>query len=302
MAESSTTGEEAIKSGEGVRIKRSGSGVKKQTRPSRRSQSMRNPSSKPDVKRRNSIRKCVSVDPDQDQVDKNKEEEGRPEPNKYEKSRVRRRSSLGAFGVGSQPMFDFQRRHMIKSGKETEAGCSYEILEKRKYKCMVVGDSGVGKSSLVTRYSVGQWPLAWIPDVTPHPVDMEVGDIILEMWDTSGRKEYDRMRKFTFMSTKVFLVCFGCDDEASLGNALAKWLPIINEMFDDVLIVLVCLKADLLGSEDAKVTSEQGKERAEEARLPYLEHSSTESLSTLLENISKLTLNCYDKSPETATG
>ena len=64
----------------------------------------------------------------------------------------------------------------------------------KKYKVMILGDSTTGKSALVTRYSAGKWPLPWIPAVNPEPVSIETETTLLELWDTSGRKEYDNIR------------------------------------------------------------------------------------------------------------
>ena len=232
---------------------------------------------------------------------------------KYEKSRVRRKSSLGAFEMG-RPMFDFQRRQLLNTKSDDRVTDIGQIdPPKKKFKVMLLGDSGVGKSALLARYSEGNWPLSWIPDVSPQPVEVETEDSIVEIWDTSGKKEYDNIRQFTFLRSKVFLTCFSIDDRDSLNNVIMKWIPMAQNWSNTALIVMVCMKSDLgdvdntmkaLDLEDMenpKHTNEllksfEWRDKAKEMGVPLLECTSTKSLDSFSKELTELIQQHFDKS------
>ena len=76
--------------------------------------------------------------------------------------------------------------------------------------CVVVGDAGVGKTCLLERYTTDNF----IPDYLPMVVENYVSDdfmrfgIRLEIKDTSGQDDYDRIRLLSDPQTDVFLICF----------------------------------------------------------------------------------------------
>ena len=223
---------------------------------------------------------------------------------KYAKSRVRRKSSLGSYEMG-QPMFEFQRRQLLNSKPEGHSarGVDESKVPKQKYKVMLLGDSGVGKSTLLTRYSAGSWPLSWIPDVLPEPVDIETENLMLEMWDTSGRKEYDNIRQFTFLRSKVFLTCFSIIDRNSLDNVIMKWIPMARNWSNTALTIMVCMKSDLsfenslaalelenvtTPRDDNLLKPFEWREKAKEMGVLFLECTSVNSIDPFLKELTGL--------------
>lgn len=108
----------------------------------------------------------------------------------------------------------------------------------RSIKCVVVGDCAVGKTSLLISYTTNTFPQDYIPAVFDNysttilvpgsnAADQQV--CRLNLWDTAGREEYDRLRPLSYPQTDVFLVCFSVGEPTSLQNVVDKWWPEIVE-------------------------------------------------------------------------
>lgn len=104
----------------------------------------------------------------------------------------------------------------------------------RSIKCVVVGDGAVGKTSLLISYTTNTFPKDYIPTVfdnytttilLPGGRDEEPQVYKLNLWDTAGQEEYDRLRPLSYPQTDIFLVCFSISERSSLKNVVDKWYP-----------------------------------------------------------------------------
>lgn len=62
--------------------------------------------------------------------------------------------------------------------------------------------------------------LVWCVQVT---VDGRI--VSLNLWDTAGQEEYDRLRTLSYPQTNVFIICFSISSPASYENVRHKWHP-----------------------------------------------------------------------------
>lgn len=49
--------------------------------------------------------------------------------------------------------------------------------------------------------------------------------VSLNLWDTAGQEEYDRLRTLSYPQTNVFIICFSISSPASYENVKHKWYP-----------------------------------------------------------------------------
>ncbi|CAI4224779.1 unnamed protein product [Auanema sp. JU1783] len=145
----------------------------------------------------------------------------------------------------------------------------------KKIKLVVVGDSYVGKTSLLFAYTKKEFSQAYASTVFDNwEINVSIegvknGLYTVNLFDTAGQEDYDILRHMSYPNTSVFLVCFSLVEPGSLKDCETIWLPEIRKyQGENVPIILVGTKEDLIDSTDsrkvvslnqaAKVASEHG--------------------------------------------
>ncbi|KAJ6492207.1 cell division control protein 42 [Mycena sanguinolenta] len=151
-------------------------------------------------------------------------------------------------------------------------------------KCTLIGDDGVGKTSLLTSYSDNRFPTDYIPSLFGgFSATTMVGDTpcTLAVFDTlagRGDPDYDRLRPLTYPQTDVFIVCFSVGLPTSFSNIKDKWFPESEHHCPGVPRVIVAtqidLRIDFAEKEKTTITSTQGESLARELKAArYVECS-----------------------------
>ncbi|CAK8673477.1 unnamed protein product [Clavelina lepadiformis] len=115
-------------------------------------------------------------------------------------------------------------------------------------KIVVVGDGAVGKTSLYSSYTTGKPFTAYVPTVfesRSFHATLNGIQYILNLYDTPGAEDYDRLRPLSYPGTDVVLVLFSLVNRASFENVSAKWIPELRKNCPNTIILLVGMKADL---------------------------------------------------------
>jgi len=120
-------------------------------------------------------------------------------------------------------------------------------------KCVVVGDGGVGKTSLLMSYTSNSFPTDYVPTIFDNynaPIMIEDKVYNLGLWDTAGQEEYDKMRTVSYPHTDVFVLCFSLVHPMSFENVKNRWFPELKEYCPESPILLVGTKQDLTADEE----------------------------------------------------
>eukprot|EP01084_Bolivina_argentea_P004596 8740_1 len=145
-------------------------------------------------------------------------------------------------------------------------------------KCCVVGDGAVGKTCLLVCYTKNEFPDQYVPTVFDNHSTMVMCDgkvISLQLWDTAGQEDYDRLRPLSYPGTQVFLLCFSSISRASYANCENRWIPELAHHCPDVPVIVVNTKIDLRedGNSDHISTNEGMKLKKQLGATEYVECS-----------------------------
>lgn len=146
-------------------------------------------------------------------------------------------------------------------------------------KMVVVGDTGVGKSQLVSRFSRNDFSLQSRQTIgvefATKTVECDEKQICCQLWDTAGEERYRALASAYYRGSVGVLLVFDVTNPRSFKNA-AYWLSEIKAYStQDCQTMLVGNKVDL--KEERKVDKSTAKSFAETNRLAYIETSAKQA-------------------------
>eukprot|EP01095_Lingulamoeba_sp_RSL-Kostka_P011414 TRINITY_DN431_c0_g1_i1.p1 TRINITY_DN431_c0_g1~~TRINITY_DN431_c0_g1_i1.p1 ORF type:complete len:343 (-),score=80.99 TRINITY_DN431_c0_g1_i1:83-1111(-) len=161
--------------------------------------------------------------------------------------------------------------------KKTKNGASYDYI----YKIILLGDSNVGKTSILNRFIKDKFNNVNKPTIGVEfackSVNINGRIVKAQIWDTAGQEKYNSLISAYFRGANGAVVCYDVTSENSFNNT-EKWLDNIREYVEeDIPIILVGNKIDL--KDTIEVTNTNGSELAEEHNLKFIESSALDSIN-----------------------
>ena len=153
----------------------------------------------------------------------------------------------------------------------------YDLL----FKVLLIGNSGVGKSSLFLRFVDDIWNDTFVPtigvDFKIKTFEIDEKKIKMQIWDTAGQERFKNIIASYYRGAHGILLLYDVTDKDSFRN-LSNWLIEIEKNGSkNVLKVLIGNKCDL---EDKRViTYNQGKDFADTYGLKFIETSAKKNLN-----------------------
>lgn len=149
-------------------------------------------------------------------------------------------------------------------------------------KCVLVGDSAVGKTALLVRFTSETFPECYRPTVfenTGVEVYMDGIQISLGLWDTSGNDNFKQIRPRSYQQADIVLICYSVANPNSLASVQNKWIAEIRENLPKVPVLVVATQTDLreTGAYRANcISAAEGRQLAHEIHAKgYLECSAS---------------------------
>ena len=156
---------------------------------------------------------------------------------------------------------------------------SYDYL----FKCIIVGDSGVGKSCILMRFVDNRFQ--YIHELT---IGVEFGSKIIQLdkhkvkiqiWDTAGQESFNEITRVYYKNCAIALVVFDLTFKKTFQN-INKWLQAVNgECGKNVVFVIVGNKMDL--TERRQVFEPEIRQFVNKHKFMYLETSAKNSSSEI---------------------
>ena len=164
------------------------------------------------------------------------------------------------------------------------------------YKILLLGDSEVGKSCFLMRYSDNVFVENYITtiglDYKLKYVQLDSGETIkVQLWDTAGQDRYRTIAKNYYKGSHGILLLYDVTKLSSFEN-IREWIKDIKEeVYEKAIIFLIGNKIDK--TTERKITTEQGAKLAEEYNLPFFEASAKSG-----ENVDEIFKFLYKKISE----
>ena len=130
-------------------------------------------------------------------------------------------------------------------------------------KIIVLGEAGVGKSNIITRYAGGEFNPHSLPNNTSSFIVKyyTFGNKIyrINLWDTAGQEKYYSLTRLFIKDTQIALLVYAIDDYKSFEK-IDFWYNVIKEACKDAIISIIGNKIDLIMNE--KVDQNEAKDKA----------------------------------------
>ncbi|GAA0143601.1 small GTPase [Lithospermum erythrorhizon] len=149
------------------------------------------------------------------------------------------------------------------------------------FKVVLIGDSGVGKSNLLSRFSRNEFSLESKSTIGVEFAtrSIQVNDKVVkaQIWDTAGQERYRAITSAYYRGAVGALLVYDVTRHVTFEN-VERWLKELRDHTDtNIVIMLVANKADLRHLR--AVSTQDAQSFCEKENLFFMETSALESLN-----------------------
>jgi len=153
----------------------------------------------------------------------------------------------------------------------------YDLL----FKLLLIGDSGVGKTCILYRFSDDAFNTTFIStigiDFKIKTIELHGKKIKLQIWDTAGQERFHTITTSYYRGAMGIMLVYDITNPKSFDN-IAKWLRNIDEhASEDVEKMLLGNKCDM--ADKRMVSKERGEQIAREHSIRFLETSAKANIN-----------------------
>lgn len=163
------------------------------------------------------------------------------------------------------------------------------------FKIVVLGDSSVGKTSLVHRFTTNKFDLhtsntigaAFITKIF-SPFENEEHKVKLEIWDTAGQERYRSLTPMYYRNAKAALVCFDLSNFESSIKTARYWIQQLElnnsaDANDRIEIRLVGTKSDLAPNKTSEIQDQLDELIADQPNVKHYHETSSKEGTGVVE-------------------
>ena len=166
------------------------------------------------------------------------------------------------------------------------------------FKILLIGDSGVGKTSVIMRYTKNLFNEDYLNsigvDFKSKDLYIEEKKIKLQIWDTAGQERFRTITSSYYRGAHAIAVVFDLTKRQSYDH-VKRWMEDINKYAkENVLKFLVGNKSDL--KNEIQISYEEARALASQMKTTYFSVSAkkNENINEFFEAATKLFLIKFD--------
>ena len=168
------------------------------------------------------------------------------------------------------------------------------------YKILLLGDSSVGKTCFLMRYSDNTFQEIHMStiglDYKLKNVQLDDGNIVkIQIWDTAGQDRFRSITKNYYKGAHGIILIYDITSRKTYEN-IKNWVTQIKEeVSDKVNIILVGNKID--DEQNRKVSTEEGEKMAKEIGFDFYETSAKTGINidSTFNDLVKKTVESFSK-------
>jgi len=150
-------------------------------------------------------------------------------------------------------------------------------LKSLETKVVILGPSGVGKTSMVTRYVRGTYTGSSTATIGAAFMKKDVilngYRIVLQIWDTAGQERFRSMAPMYYRGAHAAILVFDVTSQESLDK-VGGWVEELQDNAgEDIILVMAANKCDLLQSGSGGVSMKDATEYAKSIGAALFETS-----------------------------
>ncbi|XP_055389758.1 ras-related protein Rab-10 [Condylostylus longicornis] len=154
---------------------------------------------------------------------------------------------------------------------------TYDLL----FKLLLIGDSGVGKTCILFRFSDDAFTSTFIStigiDFKIKTVELRGKKIKLQIWDTAGQERFHTITTSYYRGAMGIMLVYDITNEKTFEN-IVKWLRNIDEHAnEDVEKMILGNKCDI--TDKRVVSRERGEAIAREHSIRFMETSAKANIN-----------------------
>lgn len=149
------------------------------------------------------------------------------------------------------------------------------------FKLLLIGDSGVGKTSILFKFSEDTFSPAFIStigiDFKIRTIDVDGKKIKLQVWDTAGQERFRTITTAYYRGAMGIMLVYDVSNMKSFEN-ISNWIRNIEmHATQDVELMILGNKCDIV--DKRQVSKERGEQLALQHSIKFLETSAKANIN-----------------------
>jgi small GTP-binding protein len=177
------------------------------------------------------------------------------------------------------------------------------LIEKSEiflFKYIIIGDSFVGKSKILLRYTNNTYNENFVITIGAEfgakTIIIDEQEIRIQIWDTAGMENFKSITRSYYKNSICALIVYDISNKDSFKNVL-NWIEDCKVFSPkNILLVLIGNKSDL--NDKRQVSIEEGKKVADENNMIFFETSAKDNVNineVFLKSAQKILENIKNK-------